>query len=359
MNIREASDAPQTSRQPLARLGPSPRASVAPTQVGGQASNVPIQARGHQDSTVFPLEIPQTAHLPPFAWTSPIVGPDPGRRISMRDAALDVIQSTYPPPLNQLPYGVSPTRTNPNQSLQRYPSFSFVPIAPKPPKERTPPAQPPIQQEAPPQVRAQVPPNPIVYGKGDDKTVYRVREPYGEEATVFDKGGFSFRKDVGYVCIVCGRVCPKPSEHRTLEGGAGCIDFSAEYRSMQPWRKLRGEGMQVCQGIKEEEERALADCIARLPPPQRQPPPQIITPDARSALNVMGQQNKGKAPVRNESWYRVGAQEANWITLRTLEAHVRLRSEMQDAARAAGSDQDVTGGIEAEKRLSGAAGLFF
>jgi hypothetical protein len=277
----------------------------------------------------------------------------------MRDAALDVIQSTYPPPVNQLPYGVSPNRTNPSQWVQRYPKFSFEPIAPKPPQEPPPPARPPIQQEAPPQVRAQVPPNPIVYGRKDDKIVYRVREPYGEEANVFDKGGFSFRKDVGYVCIICGRVCPKPSEHRTLEGGAGCVDFSVEYRSMQPWRSLDGEGMKVCQGMKEEVERGNAQVTARFPTPQQQPPPQTTTPDAGSALDVIGQQNKGKAPVRNDNWYRVGPQEANWITLRTLEAHVRLRSEMQNADGVAGSNQDVTGGIEAGRRLSEGAGLFF
>ena len=278
-SIDDALDPTQTPRQPLARLGPSPRASFAATDFAGNASNAsnaPSELRGHQDSTVFPLEVPKTAHIPPLTWTSPIVGPDP-RRNSIRDAALDVMQSTYPPPTHQLPYGVSPSQQGYQQQQQRYPSFSFGP-----PQQPPPPAQLPIQQDALPQGLARIPPNPLVHGQSDE-TIYRIRKPTGEEGAIFDKGGFVIRKDVGYVCVTCGRICPKPSEHRTRAGGAGCVDFSVEYRSMQPWRSFGGEGMQVCQGFAEEEEQWYMEAMAGL-----QQQPQAIMRDAAPAQDANG-----------------------------------------------------------------------
>ena len=355
-SIYDALDPTQTPRQPLARLGPSPRASFAATDFAGNASNAsnaPFELRGHQDSTVFPLEVPKTAHIPPLTWTSPIVGPDP-RRTSMRDAALDVMQSTYPTPVNQLPYGISPAQHGfRQQQQQHYPSFSFEPVAASPQQQTALPTQLSVQQEAPPQVRAPIPPNPIVSGQTDE-TIYRIRKRTGEEGASFDKGGFVIRKDVGYVCVTCGRICPKPSEHRTRAGGAGCVDFSVEYRSMQPWRSFGGEGMQVCQGFAEDEEQWYMEAMAGL-----QQQPQATMRDAAPAQDAKGQRNKGKAAVRNENWYRVGSREANLTALRTLEAHVRLRNEMQETAAAADADQDLTGGAEAGRTVSEAGGLFF
>lgn len=268
MDMGDNLGAPNTARQPLARLGPSPRASVAPSSsagliIGSQAQN---SGRGHQDSTIVALESPSAAGLPPLPplpWSNPTVGPDARRHSSMHDAALDVLQSTYPPPLNQLNYGVSPTQPSPQQQGLWYPSFNFEPAEPSQPLE-VPGPQPSSHQQTERRPIAYHSPNPIVYGSRDSKKVYHMGEHSGNDGAGVNKAGFSFRKYVGYICIICGRVCPKPGEHRTLGGGAGCVDFSLEYRSMQPWRGLGGEGMRVCQGQAQEEQRGGTEVISEM-----------------------------------------------------------------------------------------------
>ena len=135
MTMGDNLEAPNAPRQPLARLGPSPRASVALSASGRWIAGPQTQilGRGHQDSTIVGLETPVAAGLAPYTWVDPTVVVPARRHSSMHDAALDVLQSTYPPPIDYLPYGVSPTQTYPQQQeTQRYPSFDLEPAEPNP-----------------------------------------------------------------------------------------------------------------------------------------------------------------------------------------------------------------------------------
>ncbi|KAK3725175.1 hypothetical protein LTR37_000686 [Vermiconidia calcicola] len=166
---------PQSPRQQMLRQGPSPRASI-----GSAAQLAP------QDRPPFPyrLEIPRTTILPPMTGgmpapaTSTISYQPQGRRISMHDAALDVLQTTYPPAQPQ-------------------------------PRAYIPPQQP-------------FPPPAIYSGKGKERAH---ENSYWARAQSPILGGFRFRPGIGYVCVACGSVCHFPDQHRTLAGGGGCVDL--------------------------------------------------------------------------------------------------------------------------------------
>ena len=323
MEIDAASSATaaQPLRQPLARLGPSPRPSIAQIADAGNIAEHQTVARGHQDSTAFPLG----SHT--SAWLSPI-NTDPcfSRRTSMRDAALDMLQSTLAAQSYQSMYGNSPGQSE-QQETQPLPSFNFRPIAPK---LSTPPSamleqlsdqsaiegqsqqevqhtstsnfreiapkpivsasatieqisnQPAIEGE-PQRSIAFHSPNPIVYGSKDSQKIYKTLPGTADPGPGYDRAAFSFRKGVGYICITCARVCSKPREHRTLQGGAGCVDFS----STQPWRDLAGEGMQILQGQAEEEQRPTSNLGAQ--------------GEASEGTQDRSRRSKGKEPVRNEN----------------------------------------------------------
>jgi hypothetical protein len=164
MDMSDNLGAPNTPRQPLARLGPSPRASVAPSPSAGLIVRLHTHntGRGHQDSTIVAMESPAAAGLYPLIWANPTVGPDARRHGSMHNAALDVLQSTYPPPIDQLPYGMWPTQPSPQQQAQCYPSFNFGPAKPTPPLE-APGPQPLPHQQTDRRPIAYHSPNPIVW----------------------------------------------------------------------------------------------------------------------------------------------------------------------------------------------------
>ncbi|KAK3686988.1 hypothetical protein LTR37_019290 [Vermiconidia calcicola] len=169
---------PQSPRQQMLRQGPSLRASI-----GSAAQLAP------QDRPPFPyrLEIPRNSVMPPMTGGMPVPTPSnvsyqpEGRRISMHDAALDVLQTTYPP------------------------------------------AQPQPQAYIPPQ--QPFPPQAIYSGKGKERAhedVYHVRAPS------HPAGGFRFHEGVGYVCLACCAVRHQPYQHRTLAGGGGCVDVGLQ-----------------------------------------------------------------------------------------------------------------------------------
>jgi hypothetical protein len=138
-----------------------------------------------------------------------------------------------------------------------------------------------------------------------------------------NKAGFSFRKYVGYICITCGRVCPKPGEHRTLRGGAGCVDFSPEYTSMQPWRELGGEGMRVCQGQTQEERRGGAEVISEM----GEAPSQELAGEQRGW--------KGKDPLRSENFNdlgEIGPHESAFIMKSNLTGMLKVQKEVNERA---------------------------
>lgn len=133
------------------------------------------------DSTYHRLEIPKTSIMPPLTGRSPaLIGPPTmlgmhDRRISMHDAALDMLHSTYPPAFAQ--------------------------------------AQPQQQQV----------PVPHIYGKGKEREHSTPAPPQPPAAP----NGFVFQRYVGYVCYACGRACQKPYAHRTLPDGGGCVDLGS------------------------------------------------------------------------------------------------------------------------------------
>ena len=95
----------------------------------------------------------------------------------MRDAALEVLESTYPqgePLQASKSRSVTPTRTH------------------RPPR--------------------------MYKGKGKAKA--------DSVAPLTPLYGFKFQKDAGYICIACNRLCPKPALHRTMPNG-GCMEFAS------------------------------------------------------------------------------------------------------------------------------------
>lgn len=100
----------------------------------------------------------------------------------MRDAALDVLDSTYPP---ELP------------SQYSSPNFNAATRTYRPPR--------------------------LYKGKGKAKADSVA--PMTPSHTPLH--GFKFQKGVGYVCIVCNRLCPNPALHRRVSGGGGCVEFAS------------------------------------------------------------------------------------------------------------------------------------
>ena len=136
--------------------------------------------------------------MPPLIGTSPggmgpVVAPQ-DRRISMHDAALDVLQSTYP------------------RALQDSAGY--------------------VANPAPPQ---------IYLGKGKERAHSIAQGPGGHNRGPSMQGGFEVRNGVGYYCAFCGRFCPNPNLHRTMWDGGGCVDFSGN--SSVPAQPAGGAGM--------------------------------------------------------------------------------------------------------------------
>jgi hypothetical protein len=358
MEVDAAESVAQPLRQPLARLGPSPRPSNAQILGAGAITEHRPEARRHQDSTVIALGSPPWV-LSPSSNTDPRFT----RRTSMQDAAFDVLQTTLAAQSYQSMYRDSSTQSE-RQKPQDLPLFSFRAIAPK---SRTPSIaafeepsehsaiEEQTQQEgqdastlnfrpiAPKPIASanstieqpsdhtavgelsQRPiayhsPNQIVYGSKDSQKVYQTLPGTADPGAGFDRAAFSFRKGVGYICITCARVCPKPSEHRTLQGGAGCVDFS----SVQPWRGLTGEGMQILQGQAEEEQRATSNL------------------GAQDEATEAPRRSKGKGPVRAENVNplgEVGPHETAFL----MKEYLRRLHELE----------------QTDRRVSETSGLFF
>ena len=158
-------------------------------------------AREYYQSEFYPPEIPSTSVLPPLTGASQAAGPSTGqqdRRSSMHEAALDILQSTYP------------VATQPTLSV--------------------PPANSAELEIAPAEF---YPPRPLVHGTKDNNTIYQrmSRDSHAGPAPSVGAGGFAFRKGVGYMCVACGRVCHQPGLHQTMSGGRGCFDFSGSLGS--------------------------------------------------------------------------------------------------------------------------------
>ena len=178
---------PLSPRQSQFRRGPSHRALNAPAPVErGSTELTRVDTAAELHSNRYATEIPKTSILPPLTGTGTSIasssGPQ-GRRISMHDAALDVLQSTYPPTL---------------QHPQQH----------------------------------QLPPIAIVMKnyrrKGKEKA--NVSQAHGAKAPyerVSD--GFVLHHGIGYVCVACGKVCSTPGLHHSQPDGSGCVDFGDDW----------------------------------------------------------------------------------------------------------------------------------
>lgn len=249
----------------------------------------------------------------------------------MTDAAYDLLQSTYPPLINQVSHGVSPTRREEQQQDRSYPTFNFDPVATDQPSDET--SAEPSNEDRQKRPIAFHSPNPLVYGSKDSKKIYHSHESAGDTDPGLGTASFSFRKDIGYVCVVCSRVCPKPSEHRTLQGGAGCVDFSLEYKSMHSWRELEGEGMQIHRDQAEEEKRDPVEATLASQAPQATTP----EADRNPLLGAGGERRlgKGKEPVREENENplgSIGPHEAAFIMKSNHRAMLEVEKELKEGS---------------------------
>lgn len=119
-----------------------------------------------------------------------------GRRVSMHDAALDVLQSTYPAPAPQ------PSLLMPQPQVR--PNTLACPTAP----------------------HIYTPDQPPHGTKGKETAYHRP----SNDVQVPIQTGFTYRKGIGYVCVACGRLCPQPGFHHTTGGGGGCVDLGMSWR---------------------------------------------------------------------------------------------------------------------------------
>ena len=193
----------RSPRQPLARLGPSPATSIPTAQQVDESDGGPARVPfGRQDSNLFGLEMTKTSTFPPVMDQYLLPG---SRCISMHDAALDVLQSTYVATASQPQLPPPPMPHPPARCL------TLAPAAASGPADR-----------------------PSHGPKGKEKMYHRL----SNDVQVPIQSGFTYRKNIGYVCVACGRLCPQPQSHHTVGGGGGCVDLSGN-----PWRDFAGEGM--------------------------------------------------------------------------------------------------------------------
>lgn len=178
--------APPSPRAPLSRSGPARQSSsaISPTQMNyDQRASLGL-APVDSNSIAGYMYSPRTSVV------SGIIGAPPanpgnvrqgsGSRTSMQDAAVDVLQSTYPP--FQPP-------TKPTTHSGSVPLFNLGD-------------------------------RPYV-GKGKGRAS-PINSSQPQSAS--KHSGFWFTQGIGYVCVMCNKICHQPSHHRTSTGGGGCVD---------------------------------------------------------------------------------------------------------------------------------------
>ena len=193
--VANTGEMPRLSIQQSSRagIGMSPRASIPEyQQVNRPTTVIATQAMQQSGMYRYILEIPPTSRLPPLTrtGTNPLTGPataPAGRRTSMQDAALDVLQSTYPPAVP------------PVSARESMPSPTLRPM-----------------------------PRPKAKGKGKGKQKVYTRIRFSSDGSYPGmEGGFTFEDGIGYVCVACGQACRNPGLHQTLGDGGRCMDFGS------------------------------------------------------------------------------------------------------------------------------------
>ena len=173
-------------RQSQARLGPTSRTSMALASIAQNQSSI-----YRSSPTLTGTDNPNVIYT--------------GRRTSMHDAALDVLQSTYP--------------------------------------QIAEPQHPPDLAAA---VRAGMKNRRVPLGKGKGKAradtfIYRPDHPAHTRVQDEEQSapvGFQYKPGIGYVCIVCGVACPNTGLHRSMADGSGCVDFRGGVQPFQTQASL-------------------------------------------------------------------------------------------------------------------------
>lgn len=270
----EALTAPKTPRQPLSRLGPSPHGTPQgspqitpapkPIRIGNDSGGTLVK-RTHADSSYSnfrPLEIPDRPNPPPLTWTSPVVGsyngPESLHRknrnvssVSMQDAAVTMINHTYPLPQSayNAPEPVVEKAKEKEVDLQEL-SFEFKKIATKPPTPK-----PQEEEEEQGWVHFPASAESGYLGRRITPTsnsqmptasynVDPAHRPSQAAVGPWNPENFTLTPS-GYTCTTCAQLCPEPSQHITLGHGVGCVDLDPDYTVPIPWNASHSDSIQM------------------------------------------------------------------------------------------------------------------
>jgi hypothetical protein len=180
---------------PIQAMPDEQRASLKLTQMDSRHSEMMSRLGTHRTSVV-----PGRGSVLRGSLISGIELQDPSTQTSMHDAAVDVLQTTYP-----LAFPTVQSTQGMESYVGKGKGRSDAPAA----------SQTQSEQSAPP---------PPILSAPAASTVPRMSPAPVDRYTGFwmyhDPSGISTA-----VCSTCTRVCPQPDQHRTLAGGGGCIDI--------------------------------------------------------------------------------------------------------------------------------------